>query len=420
VAGRFATTGGDPSGELALPVLAFAAVVSAVLATYVGTLLSMASTWASSDTYGHGFAVLPAALWLVYRQRRELAATEPRVCWGGLPLLGAFVTTWMLGRWCDVAVLEQASLLAMVPAALLLVLGREYLARIAFPAGFALLAVPVGDFLLSPLMSVTAAGAVALLHGSGIESYRDGWIIATPAGRFVVAEACSGLRYLIASFATGLLFAHLFLRGLGRQLAFVALAVGVPLLGNIVRAWMIIALAGPAGTRLVVGADHLLHGCLMFLVFMVPVLAVGLLLAGRQPSPPRGDTVYGGFGATLARQRRRHACAAGAGLTILLAGPLGHAALGTPAAIRAAPEIPAALMGAVAAGPAARPRWLRPGTGWDMRHIAYGGEHLSFEIHHFRQGSAGADIGTLRQQLAGETVTLAADVEIVAQSGAVS
>lgn len=419
-AGRLALACGGSSPDPALPVLAFAVAFAAVFATYAETFLSMATTWASSGTYGHGFAVLPVVMWLVHRRRRELAATEPGVCWGALPLLGALAGTWMLGRWCGVAVVEQASLLVMVPTVLLLVLGREFLARAAFPAGFALLAVPIGDFLLSPMMSLTAAGAVTLLHWSGIEAHRDGWIIATPAGRFVVAEACSGLRYLIASFATALLFAHLFLRGLRRQVAFIAFAVAIPVLGNVLRAWLLMALAGPAGTRLVTGADHLLYGWLTFVIFTVPVLTAGVLLAGRQPPGVPASTAPAVFAAALARRRLRHGRAAGAALAVLIAGPLGYAALAVPEAGKPVPEAPPALLGAVAAGPAAAPWWLRPGTGWDMRHVAYHGERLSFDLHVFRQGAAPADVGTLRQQLASETVTLASDVEIVAQSGAVS
>ena len=79
----------------------------------------------------------------------------------------------------------------------------------AFPLFFLLLAVPFGEAFLPYLMSWTADFTVAALLLTGIPVYREGTFFALPSGQWSVVEACSGLRYLIASITIGTLYAYL-------------------------------------------------------------------------------------------------------------------------------------------------------------------------------------------------------------------
>src|SRR3546814_20295136 len=73
--------------------------------------------------------------------------------------------------------------------------------------------------------------------------FLDGYLIQIPTGSFLVAEACSGVRYLLVSVALGVLTAYLFFRPWPRRLLFVALSVAVPIVANGIRASGIIMLA---------------------------------------------------------------------------------------------------------------------------------------------------------------------------------
>ena len=86
-------------------------------------------------------------------------------------------------------------------------MGLEVARTIAFPLAFTLMAVPIGEFLLPNLMNQTADFTVAALRLTGVPVYREGLYFTVPTGRWSVVEACSGLRYLIASLTLGLLFA---------------------------------------------------------------------------------------------------------------------------------------------------------------------------------------------------------------------
>src|SRR5690606_8601613 len=120
--------------------------------------------------------------------------------------------------------------------AVLGLLGPRVAAAVLFPLAYMLFLVPFGDELIPALQMVTAKLAVALTHASGIPAQVDGIFIDTPVGLFRVAEACSGVKFLVAMIALGTLVAHLCFASSRRRAVFMAAAIMVPVLANGVRA----------------------------------------------------------------------------------------------------------------------------------------------------------------------------------------
>lgn len=143
----------------------------------------------------------------------------------------------------------------------------------AFPLGFLLFAVPVGEALIPPLQQVTAWFTVEGLRLTGIPVWWEGLYLSIPAGHFEVAEACSGLRYLMASVALGVLYAYLTYRSPWRRLAFVVLSMVMPIVANGIRAYGIVMIAHLEEMKYATGVDHLIYGWLFFgLVVLLDVL----------------------------------------------------------------------------------------------------------------------------------------------------
>src|SRR3546814_1680397 len=128
-------------------------------------------------------------------------------------------------------------------ALFLLILGWRITRAALFPLAYLIFAVPFGVSIVPTLQDVTAQIVVHLLRLSGIPVFLDGYLIQIPSGYFLVAEACSGVRYLTVSLALGFLAAYLFLRSWRRRLFFIALSVVVPIAANGIRAYGIILLA---------------------------------------------------------------------------------------------------------------------------------------------------------------------------------
>lgn len=99
-------------------------------------------------------------------------------------------------------------------------------------------------------MEWTAKITVICLRMSGIPVYQEGLQFVIPSGNWSVVEACSGIRYLIASVTVGTLFAYLNYRSLKRRLLFVVVSFLVPIIANWARAYIIVMLAISPATSL--------------------------------------------------------------------------------------------------------------------------------------------------------------------------
>lgn len=268
---------------LAMLLLALAAVVL----LYHATFWSMLELWSRSQTFAHGFLIVPISCWLAWRQRARLAALAPHPSWQGLLLLGALGLAWLLADAANVPVVEQYAATAMLPACVLAILGWPAVRLLAFPLAYLFLAVPFGEVFLDPLIDFTAAFTVTALQWTGVPVFRDGNNFSLPTGNWSVVEACSGLRYLIAALALGALYAHVHCHSARRRLAVMAAALLVPVLANGVRAYLIVMLGHLSNMRLAVGVDHLIYGWLFFGL----VVLLLFWLAARWRELPLGRAV---------------------------------------------------------------------------------------------------------------------------------
>lgn len=256
-----------------------------ILICYRDTALSMVLIWRRSDTFAHGFLVVPIVAWLVWRQRHDIARHAPQPSPGVLPMLALMGLIWLVGEVAAANTLTQAALVGLLVLSVPLLLGWPVARCIAFPLGFLFFAVPMGEFLLPQLMEWTTNFTVWALRLSGVPVYREGLNFVIPSGRWSVVEACSGVRYLIASITVGTLYAYLSYQSLRRRLLFVAASVFVPVFANWVRAYMIVMLAHLSNNRLATGVDHLLYGWIFFGI--VVALMFGLGSRWAQPEPRR-------------------------------------------------------------------------------------------------------------------------------------
>lgn len=251
-----------PGWRVALPAVLL--TLTAILVIFRETALAMVDVWMRSGTYAHGFIVPPISMWLIWRMREKVAVLAPRHCYPALLLLAVAGGAWLLGEVATVNVVPQFALIFMLVLAVLAVLGSAVARSIAFPLLFLFFAVPFGDFTQPKLMEWTAKFTVLGLRLTGVPVYSDGLNLVIPSGSWAVVEACSGVRYLIASVTVGTLFAYLTYHTLRRRLIFVVVSILVPIVANWGRAYMIVMLGHLSGNTLAVGVDHLIYGWVFF------------------------------------------------------------------------------------------------------------------------------------------------------------
>lgn len=349
------------------------ATVAVALLIHRDTVAAMAQVWTSSETFAHGVLVPFATLYLVWRNRGRLYGLAPRFSVAGLAALVLASLGWLLAHLAQLQVGEHFALVAIVVATTWTLLGTPATRRLAFPLGFLFFAVPFGELLVPPLMEYTATFTVAMLQLTGVPVFRDGMYLSIPSGDFEVAQACSGIRYLLASVALGTLYAYLNFSSRWRRAAFLALAVIVPVVANGLRAYLIVLIAHLSDLRIAVGIDHYIYGWLFFGFVMFLLFWIGTLFhdTARAPeSPPAA--VAGGGSAFVAL-----ALAAAVSLAVTAAAP-GWAG---EIAARSADSAAAVSL------PAATPPWRGPAEGpfsWQPRF-----QGASQSLHGAYRGPAG-------------------------------
>jgi exosortase A len=246
-----------------------------VLLVYHETLWSIVAIWNRSDTYTHGYLIPPIVLWLIWRRRAELDMTPASPSFRMCLLLIPCGLVWLLAHLVDVLVIQQLALIGILIAGIWAIVGHAVMRLLTFPLGFLFLAVPMGEDLVPPMMEFTATSTVWLVQLTGIPVYREGLFFTLPSGSWSVVEACSGVRYLIASFTLGLLYAHLSYRSLIKQILFVLASLFIPILANSIRAYIIVMLGHVSGMKLATGVDHLIYGWVFFGLVMLLLFWAG-------------------------------------------------------------------------------------------------------------------------------------------------
>jgi len=256
---------------------AFSAVLLLILITYAGTSESIINAWVSSNLYSHGFLVVPAVAYLLWRRRRVLAEVSPvPFAFGLLGLVGAGLV-WLLGETTTTDVFKHLGLVLMLQAAALTLLGWRVFWIARFPLAYLFFTVPFGAGLIPPLQTWTAEIVTAWLQGSGISAHLTGHRIVTPAGAFYIAEACAGARFLISAVAIGVFAADLFYRQTWRKILLIGLSIGLPVVANALRAYGIIVIAVRFGRDSGVMVDHITYGLVFLSLVILAILGLGLI-----------------------------------------------------------------------------------------------------------------------------------------------
>src|SRR5215469_12603210 len=244
--------------------------------------------WIDSTAYNHCFLVVPLAGFLLWERRSTISSLSPYPALWPLLMMPLLSAIWLVAAVLDIQEGRQLAVVAMFQAVLLTALGSCLYRQLLAPFLFLFFLVPSGAFLVPSLQTITADIAIAGLQFFNIPVFSDGYMIEIPEGPFEIAEACAGLRFLIASIVFGCFFAVVMYRSFLRRTLFIVMSVVVPIVANGLRAFGIIFLAHIEGSATAAAADHVIYGWLFFTLVTFLLIAVGMTFAEhRPPSPAR-------------------------------------------------------------------------------------------------------------------------------------
>jgi exosortase A len=273
-------------------------------------------TWIGTTAYNHCFLILPLIGFLLWERRAIFTVVSPQPTFWPLAALPLLSAIWLAAAVLDINEGRQLVVVTMFEVLLLATLGLRAFKLLLAPLLFLFFLVPSGEFLIPPLQKVTANITVHGLQLLQVPVYREGFMIEIPEGRFEIAEACAGLRFLIASIVFGFFFSVVMYRRLWKRAAFIVLSLVVPVGANGLRALGTIYLGHLEGSAAAVEADHILYGWVFFSLVILLLIVVGTRFADADGPPPA-------VAAAAAPRGLSWRCAAvgTAGLLLAVAGP---------------------------------------------------------------------------------------------------
>ena len=248
---------------------------------YASTLARLFLQWvgpARDPNFEHGIFVPLFALFVLWQDRKKLAAIASAPSWAGLPLLVLSLLMLVLGVLGAELFFSRASLLILLVGLIILFQGWTFFRAVLFPWAFLILMIPIPNLILQqvtfPLQLLASKLATVLLQLAGVPVLRQGNVIGLASMPLNVAEACSGIRSLLTLVTLAIIYGYLMETRIWVRVLLAVSAVPIAVAANSFRIF---------GTGLLVqywdpdkaeGFYHALGGWLIFVVALIMLFAV--------------------------------------------------------------------------------------------------------------------------------------------------
>ena len=266
-----------------------------VFILYQQTIFHLTGIWNQVEigNYAHGYLVLAISAYLIFSGRKKLSVLAPCPAYSAIVVVVASSMLWVVAAAVNIAVLQAVGLLLLVLSILWAILGYRVIKILAFPILYIGFAIPIW-FPLSPLLQELTAGVVFwVIRVMEIPALRVENMIVLPAGKLLIAEACSGLRYLLAALALGTLYGYLNFETLSARLITVLISAAAAILANIIRVFIVVYLGYTTQMQHSLVWDHLYLGWYLFAGLAALLMVADTLWQKKQTcrSNEEADTV---------------------------------------------------------------------------------------------------------------------------------
>ena len=270
-------------------------VFTAILTLLVGYLYSsvlagLVYDWDNDPNYSHGFLVPFLSAYFLWERWTPMAKIAPTPNLLGIPLLLFGVLMLVIGTIGAELFTQRISLIVVISGLILIILGKNFLYHLSLPIAFLIFMIPLPAIVINtiafPLQIFAAQTAAFCLFNLGIPVLREGNLITLATSTLEVAEACSGLRSLMALLALGSVYGYFSQRVMWKQWALVLISIPIAILANAFRVTGTGVLANYWGPEAAEGFYHTFEGWIVFVVAFVLLLLSGMLISRiGKPAP---------------------------------------------------------------------------------------------------------------------------------------
>jgi exosortase len=210
------------------------------LSLYVSTLSGLARQWWHDPNFSYGFFVPVFSIYVLWQERERFAHFVPQPSWSGLAVIGVALLELIVGQMGAELFLARSSMVLLMGGVVVLYFGWSAWRAVLFPWAFLLLMIPLPMILLNqitfPLQLETSKVAAHVLPLFGVPIFREGNLIHLPSGIVLfVAEACSGLRSLMALTTLSIMYGFLMEKRVSVRILLAVASVPIAVAANSLR-----------------------------------------------------------------------------------------------------------------------------------------------------------------------------------------
>jgi len=222
--------------------LALTALATVFGVLFYPTIFFLVKYCLGSDDFSHCL-LIPVISGLILLANRKKILEYP----SGASLIGflafvLFLLVFASGYVMAINTLERIGMFGCAIGLVTFLLGHDLIRRQPFPFLFLLLSIPV-PYVIYLKISLAFRGfatqlSAGLLHASGVPVINEGNILVVGEHHLGVADACSGIRSLMAIISVSVLFCYLFRTGILGGISLILIAAPVTILVNILRIFL--------------------------------------------------------------------------------------------------------------------------------------------------------------------------------------
>ena len=258
-------------------------LIFATLVLYWPSFVWMAGEWSEGGgLMSHGYLISAIAIYLIGQSINKLAPipTQHSVL-AIVGLLGLSIV-WLLGDAANVMVVQTVVLPFIVLLAVVAAFGWKVGQCMAFAILYLVFALPAWTHLQFIFQAITVAVVDMAIFVTGLPAYVDNNLIILQSGVFEIADACSGMGFILAGLSLSVLFGRLYLDELRHKASLIATVFLLSLVGNWIRVFGVIKIGHVTEMRSSLVDDHSDFGWMIFAGLLVPAYFFARWLEHRE------------------------------------------------------------------------------------------------------------------------------------------
>ncbi len=257
--------------------LALSAAAVGFVVLFWPALVELVSFWNEDPDFSHGFLIVPISAGILWANRKSIGQLETRRSAWGLALTLTSLLVFFAGHLTRTNVVQRAGLWGTLVGGTWFLYGSMLPRRHPFPFLFLLFMFPPPHqwlvairLHLKRLATQMSADSLPLF---GVDALEQGNVLVVAGRQLEVADACSGVRSLMAIVATAALFAYLFRTGTPRGVLLILTAIPVTVVINVLRIVVVSVALVRADIDLTAGTPHEILGFAVFALSLVLLFA---------------------------------------------------------------------------------------------------------------------------------------------------